>query len=90
MLILRIIQAMFEILYMGRFVVIPLILILILACVIAIIRHPYPHKTSIHSSSGGNQISRVGDYNTDYTEYWMQYGGYLTEEQFRKATDFHG
>lgn len=90
MLILRIIQAMFEILYMGRFVVIPLILILVLACVIAIIRHPYSRKICNHSRLCGSRSSIFNDYDTDYIEYWMQYGGYLTEEQFRKATDIHG
>lgn len=86
---LLVIQAIFEILWMGRYFIIPIAGILILSCVIGILsgRHSTGQSSNIPTE---NVIISVGSYNEDYVNHWMQYGGYLTEEQYRQATDIHG
>lgn len=85
------IKAIFEVLWMGRYILIPVSVILILSCVISVVskRHSTGKSSDKPDRPDGN-ISRVASYNDDYVNYWMQYGGYLTEEQYRQATDIHG
>lgn len=82
------IKAIFEVLWMGRYILIPVSVILILSCVISVVSKR--HSTGQSSDRPDGNISKVASYNDDYVNYWMQYGGYLTEEQYRQATDIHG